>query len=69
MCIRDSVEEVDISRMEESLDDVQISEEEVSSGETEHSFSETEGDIPPAGRGAYTVSQPMICLLYTSRCV
>ena len=54
------VEEVDISRMEESLDDVQISEEEVSSGETEHSFSETEGDIPPAGRGAYTVSQPMI---------
>ena len=54
------VEEVDISRMEESLDDVQISEEEVSSGETEHSFSETEGDIPPAGRGAYTVSQPTI---------
>ena len=54
------VEEVDISRMEESLDDVQISEEEVSSGETEHSFSETEGVIPPAGRGAYTVSQPTI---------
>ena len=54
------VEEVDISRMEESLDDVQISEEDVSPDETENSFSETEGDIPPAGRGAYTVSQPTI---------
>ena len=54
------VEEVDISQMEESLDDVQISEEDVLSGDTEHSFSETEGDIPPAGRGAYTVSQPTI---------
>ena len=28
--------------------------------ETEHSFSETEGDIPPAGKGAYTVSEPTI---------
>lgn len=54
------VEEVDISRMEESLDDVQISEEDVSPDETENSFSETEGDILPAGRGAYTVSQPTI---------
>ena len=46
--------------MEESLDDVQITEEDVSPDETEISFSETEGDIPPAGRGAYTVSQPTI---------
>ena len=39
---------------------MQISEEDVSPDETENSFSETEGDIPPAGRGAYTVSQPTI---------
>ena len=54
------IEEEEISQMEESLDDVQTNEEDVLSGETEHSFSETEDDIPSAGKGAYTVSEPTI---------
>ena len=39
---------------------MQTNEEDVLSGETEHSFSETEDDIPSAGKGAYTVSEPTI---------
>lgn len=53
-------EEEEVSRMEESLDAAQINEEDVTSDETENSFAEAEEDIPPAGRGAYTVSQPTI---------
>lgn len=53
-------EEEEVSRMEESLEAVQTNEEDITSGETENSFSEAEEDIPPAGRGAYTVSQPTI---------
>ena len=46
--------------MEESLEAVQTNEEDITSGETENSFSEAEDDIPPAGKGAYTVSEPTI---------
>ena len=53
-------EEEEVSRMEESLEAVQINEEDVRPDETENSFAEAEEDIPPAGRGAYTVSQPTI---------
>ena len=53
-------EEEEVSRMEESLEAVQTNAEDITSGETENSFSEAEEDIPPAGRGAYTVSQPTI---------
>ena len=53
-------EEEEVSRMEESLDAAQINEEDVTSDETENFFAEAEEDIPPAGRGAYTVSQPTI---------
>ena len=52
--------EEEVSRMEESLEAVQINEEDVRPDETENSFTEAEEDIPPAGRGAYTVSQPTI---------
>ena len=54
------LEEEEISQMEESLDTMQISEDDVMPDETENSFSEAESDIPPAGRGANTVSQPTI---------
>ena len=53
-------EEEEVSRMEESLEAVQTNEEDVRPDETENSFAEAEEDIPPAGRGAYTVSQPTI---------
>lgn len=52
--------EEEVSRMEESLEAVQTNEEDVRPDETENSFAEAEEDIPPAGRGAYTVSQPTI---------
>ena len=45
--------------MEESLDVVQVREEEVPLGESTEEMPEQEND-PPAGRGAYVVSEPTV---------
>ena len=45
--------------MEESLDVVQVREEEVPLGEPTEEMPEQEND-PPAGRGAYVVSEPTV---------
>ena len=49
----------EVSEMEESLDGVQVSEEEVMLGEPTEEMPEQEND-PPAGRGAYIVSEPTV---------
>ena len=49
----------EISEMEESLDAIQVSEEEVPLGDPVDEISEAENE-PPAGRGAYVVSEPTI---------
>ena len=49
----------EVSEMEESLDVVQVREEEVPLGESTEEMPEQEND-PPAGRGAYVVSEPTV---------
>nr|WP_294660613.1 DUF308 domain-containing protein [uncultured Blautia sp.] len=49
----------EVSEMEESLDVVQVREEEVPLGEPTEEMPEQEND-PPAGRGAYVVSEPTV---------
>lgn len=49
----------EVSEMEESLDVVQVREEEVPLGEPTEEMPEQENDLP-AGRGAYVVSEPTV---------
>lgn len=52
--------DIEVSEMEESLDVVQVNEEEAPLGEgTEESMS-IQRETPPAGRGAYVVSEPTV---------
>ena len=50
----------EVSEMEESLDDVQANEDDISVDEPADTINGQKDDIPPAGRGAYVVSEPTI---------
>ena len=50
----------EISAMEESLDDVQANEDDTSVDEPADTINGQKDDTPPAGRGAYVVSEPTI---------